>query len=247
MLLAVVAGVFIADPATRASVIGTIAAVLPPVSDLAGAIADEVTKNAAPGSILGVVALLWGASRFAVAFQDAIARVTGGVRRRSLFRSNLDALFAVVLLVLAILGSTLLAGFTTFLDLGRGLPSLAVVDRALGLAFGVLPVVVAIVAVAAVYRSVPIPGPAWGSVLAPAVVVGLVLSLLLRLFVYVAPRLIGAAALLGTLASVFAALAWLSLSFQALLLGAAWTAEREADRAVKKSTAEGAGGGGGRA
>jgi len=238
VLIAVVAGVFIADPATRASVIGTIAAVLPPVSDLAGAIADEASKNVTSGSILGVIALVWGASRFAVAFQDAIARVTGGVRRRSLLRSNLDALFAVVLLVLALLGSTLVAGFTTFLDLGRGLPSVAVVDRAVGLAFGVLPVIVAILAVAAVYRSVPIPRPGWRSVGVPAVVVGLVLSLLLRVFVYVAPRLIGAAALLGTLASVFAALAWLSLSFQALLLGASWMAEREADRTAEKVAAE---------
>ena len=56
------------------------------------------------------------------------------------------------------------------------------------------------------------------------------LTILLRVFVFVAPRLIGAAALLGTLASVFAALAWLSLSFQALLLGAAWTAQRQAAR-----------------
>ena len=46
------------------------------------------------------------------------------------------------------------------------------------------------------------------------------------LFAFLAPRLIGAAALLGTLATVFAALAWLALSFQALLLGAAWVRDR---------------------
>jgi len=45
-------------------------------------------------------------------------------------------------------------------------------------------------------------------------------------FIYVAPRLIGAAAFLGTLATVFAALAWLGLSFQAILFGAAWIRER---------------------
>ena len=33
--------------------------------------------------------------------------------------------------------------------------------------------------------------------------------------------------LLGTIAAVFAALAWLSLSFQAILLGAAWVGDRE--------------------
>jgi uncharacterized BrkB/YihY/UPF0761 family membrane protein len=45
-------------------------------------------------------------------------------------------------------------------------------------------------------------------------------------FVFVAPRLIGAAAFIGTLATAFAALAWLSLSFQALLFGAAWVRDR---------------------
>jgi uncharacterized BrkB/YihY/UPF0761 family membrane protein len=237
VLVAVVAGVFVADPATRASVVGTIASVLPPVADLANAVADEVAKNAAPGSILGVIALLWGASRFAVAFQDAMARVTGGVRRRSLLRSNLDALVAVLVLVAAILGSALLAGVTTFLDLGQRFPSIAVLDRALGVAFGVVPVLIAVVAVAGVYRIVPIPSPAWRSLILPAAVVGLVLTILLRLFVFVAPRLIGAAALLGTLASVFAALAWLALSFQALLLGAAWMADREVARRVEAPTA----------
>jgi uncharacterized BrkB/YihY/UPF0761 family membrane protein len=54
---------------------------------------------------------------------------------------------------------------------------------------------------------------------------------LARVFVFVAPRLIGAAALLGTLATAFAALAWLALSFQAVLLGAAWVRDR-ADRVL---------------
>jgi uncharacterized BrkB/YihY/UPF0761 family membrane protein len=53
--------------------------------------------------------------------------------------------------------------------------------------------------------------------------VGVTIGLLLlaRLFVFLAPRLIGAAAVLGTLATVFAALAWLAVAFQAVLLGAA--------------------------
>ena len=47
-----------------------------------------------------------------------------------------------------------------------------------------------------------------------------------RVFALLAPRLIGSAALLGSLVTAFAALAWLSLSFQALLLGAAWVRDR---------------------
>jgi uncharacterized BrkB/YihY/UPF0761 family membrane protein len=61
----------------------------------------------------------------------------------------------------------------------------------------------------------------------PAILVGIVLTVLVQGFVFLAPRLIGSAALLGTIAVVFAALAWFSLSFQALLIGAAWVRERE--------------------
>ena len=60
----------------------------------------------------------------------------------------------------------------------------------------------------------------------PGVAAGLALTVLARLFVFVAPRLIGAAAFIGTLATAFAALAWLGLSFQALLFGAAWVRDR---------------------
>ena len=46
------------------------------------------------------------------------------------------------------------------------------------------------------------------------------------------PRLVGVAALAGSLASAFIALAWLSFTFQALLYGAAWVRVRDelADR-----------------
>jgi membrane protein len=228
LLVAGVAGVFITDPATRASVVDTVSGVFPPLRELATSVLDEASRESAPVSILGLVTLLWGASRFAVAFQDAIARVTGGTRRRSFLRSNAGAFGAVLLLVLAILASTILAGLSAFLDAGQSIGIVAVLDRGVGLALGILPILAAIVAVAVVYRFVPVFRPGWRSVLVPAVVVGLVLTGLARVFVFISPRLIGAAALLGTLASVFAALAWLSLSFQALLIGAAWMAERNA-------------------
>ena len=61
----------------------------------------------------------------------------------------------------------------------------------------------------------------------PAITVGLVLTVLTRVFVFIAPRLVGAAATIGALATAFAALAWLSLSFQAILLGAAWVRQRD--------------------
>ena len=51
-----------------------------------------------------------------------------------------------------------------------------------------------------------------------------------QLFLFVAPRLIGAALVTGSLATAFIALAWLSFTFQVLLMGAAWVRFRD-DRA----------------
>ena len=77
-----------------------------------------------------------------------------------------------------------------------------------------------------VYRVVPVPVAALGCRARPGHRRRARLTILARVFAFLAPRLIGAAALLGTLATVFAALAWLALSFQALLLGAAWVRDR---------------------
>jgi membrane protein len=228
LLAAGLTGVLLHDSATRTAVVDSIASVLPPLGNIVSVVLGEASLDAAPVSILGFVVLLWGASRFVVAFQEAIGRVMGGDRRRSLLRRNVAALAAVLLVIGAIVLGTIAAGLTAFLDAGQAGGIIAVVDAGLSLVLGVVPVVATFGAVALVYRLVPLPGPRWRSLGLPAVAAGLALTIFARIFVFVAPRLIGAAALLGTLASVFAALAWLSLSFQALLLGAAWTADREA-------------------
>ena len=177
-------------------------------------------------SIVGALILIWGTSRFVVAFQDAIARVMGGDRRRGLILSNLAALGAVVLMIGAIVLSTVVSGVLAFLNAGVDSGVLRVVGDAVSLALGLLPVVAAVGATTLVYRIVPIPSPPWRAVLVPGLAAGLALTILAQLFVFVAPKLIGAAAFIGTLATAFAALAWLSLSFQALLFGAAWVRDR---------------------
>ena len=52
-------------------------------------------------------------------------------------------------------------------------------------------------------------------------------SLLGQLFLFAAPRIVGTAALAGSLATAFIALAWLSFSYQGLLYGAAWVRVRD--------------------
>lgn len=226
LLIAGVVGLVVADPAARQDLIETVVGVLPPMRELIEVVLTEVTRDAAPISIIGAAVLVWGTSRFVVAFQGAIARVMGGDRRRGLLASNLVALGAVVLMIGAILLSSVLSGIVAFLEAGQAIGVIPFFGDALALTLGLLPVVATMAAVILVYRVVPVPAPRWGAVVVPGLTVGLALTILARLFAFLAPRLIGAAALLGTLATVFAALAWLALSFQALLLGAAWVKDR---------------------
>lgn len=226
LLVAGVVGLVVTDPAARAELIETIVGVAPPLRELIEVVLTEAVRDAGPVSILGAIALVWGTSRFIVAFQDAIARVMGGDKARGLLASNLAALGAVVLMIVAIPAMTVLTGLLAFLEAGRDIGVFQFVGAVTSIALGVLPIVVTIVATILVYRVVPVPSPPWRAVIIPGVGVGVALVVLARAFAFLAPRLIGAAALLGTLATVFAALAWLALSFQAILLGAAWVRDR---------------------
>jgi membrane protein len=226
LLLAGIVGLFVADPTERTKFVDVLVGVLPPLRDLVQVVLDEAARDAAPVSILGAVVLVWGTSRFAVAFQDAIARVMGGNQRRGMLASNLGAVGAVVLLIVAIVASTLLSGVLAFMEAGAEAGVLRVFGAAISLALGLLPIVATVGAMILVYRIVPLPAPPWRAVLLPGITAGLALTIVARVFAFVAPRLIGSAALLGTLATAFAALAWLALSFQAILLGAAWVRDQ---------------------
>jgi YihY family inner membrane protein len=229
LLLAGITGLFVADAAERARFIKVLVDVLPPLRDLIQVVIDEAARDAGPVSLIGAVVLLWGTSRFAVAFQDAIARVMGGDRQRGLLAQNLGALAAVALMIGAIVASTLLSGVLAFLEAGVAVGVFQVFGGAISVALGALPVAATVAAMILVYRIVPTPSPPWRAVLLPGVAAGLALTVVARIFAFVAPRLLGSAALLGTLATAFAALAWLALSFQAILIGAAWVRDR-ADR-----------------
>jgi membrane protein len=226
LLLAGIVGLLFADPVERAKAVELVVGVVPPLRELIEAVLAEAARAAAPVSIVGAVILVWGTSRFVVAFEDAIARVMGGDRRRGLLISNLAALGAVVLMIVAIVLGTLLSGALAFIDAGVESGALGVLAGAVSIALGLLPIVVAVAATTLVYRIVPVPSPPWRAVLVPGIAAGLALTILATVFVFVAPRLIGAAAFIGSLATAFAALAWLSLSFQALLFGAAWVRDR---------------------
>jgi uncharacterized BrkB/YihY/UPF0761 family membrane protein len=69
----------------------------------------------------------------------------------------------------------------------------------------------------------PVPAQAWRL---PAIVVGLLLAAFTQLFAFLAPLMLRTAALYGAIVAVFALLAWLSIGFNMLLIGAGWTRVR---------------------
>jgi membrane protein len=228
LLAAGLIGLLVGDPARRADAIAFVAAVLPPLRDLVQAILDEAGRDAGALGVIGAATLAWGASRFVVTFADTVARVMGRSISRGALARNGTAMGVVLLVPLAIVAGAALAGVMSLLGLAERQGVIGVIGEAAGLALGFLPAVATVLIVGLVYRIVPTPPAPWRALGLPALAVGLALTVLLQAFVFLAPRLIGVAALLGTIAAIFAALAWLSLSFQAILLGAAWVGDREA-------------------
>lgn len=226
VLVAGILGLVIADETARTDLVDGIANVLPPLRGVVRLVLDEAAGAAGAISVLGGLALAWGASRFVVAFEDAIGRIFGGRRRRGFVTRNVVALLAVLGLAgVAVLGAVL-AGLSSFLDAAEaaGGPVVGILGDA---ALVLVPAVATIVSIALVYRLVPVPAPRWRAILPPSLAAAVALSVLTQVFIFLAPRLIGAAATIGALATAFAALAWLGLMFQAILLGAAWVRQRD--------------------
>lgn len=227
LLVLGVSGLFVTEEARRVGLVDALARAVPPLRELLRVGLEQVSRGAAPSSIVGIVGLAWGASRFTVALQDAFGRVFAGTPRRGLVRRNMLGLLSVVALVGAVVAALILGSVASFLE-ESVLAGTAFTHRGV---WRILSPVIATAltagAVAVVYRFVPPVRPAWRTVLLPAAGAGAGLALVTDLFVYVAPRLIGTAALFGAFAAIFAALAWLSLGFQIVLLGAAWVRVRD--------------------
>jgi membrane protein len=215
------------DPAIQQQVTDALVAALPPLAELIRDSVDAITDGAALASIVGVVGLIWTVSQLFSSLDTAFARIFADEPERTGLRRTVRGLLVVV--VLGVVGIAVIAGLGV-------LAALDAVSGAQGsLARGVAgllgsPLTLTVIIGAAVimgYRFLPPKPPDWRALLLPAVVVGVVLVVFSQAFTFLVPRLVGAAELAGSLASGFVALTWLSFSFQALLLGAAWVRVRE--------------------
>jgi membrane protein len=215
------------DPAIHEEMSNALAAAFPPLAELIRSSVDAVIEGAALTSLVGVIGLLWTVSQLFSAMDTAFARIFSGVAERDALRRTALGFIAVALLgavIVAIVAALGVLAALGTLTQGPGPRS--------GGAVGLLasPPVLALatsLVVAIGYRKLPPRSPSWRALLLPTAFVGVILVILSQAFSFLAPRLVGLAEIAGPLASGFAALAWLSLSFQAFLLGAAWVRVRD--------------------
>jgi membrane protein len=229
LLVLGLAGWFAAgNPGIQQQVSDALSSAFPPLADLIRGSVDALADGAALTSIIGVVGVIWTVSQLFAAVDVAFARIFFDEPERDVFRRTLRG-FIVVGLIAAIVVSAIAAlGLVAALDTLSGRQgSLA---RGILEAFGSAPVLafVASIVVIVAYRKLPPRPPSWRALVIPAVIVGVILVALGQAFTLLVPWLVGGANLAGSLASGFVTLAWLSFSFQALLLGASWVRVRNA-------------------
>jgi membrane protein len=240
LLVLGVAGWLTNDLSVRASVAEVMSNAFPPLADLIEESLATMSQGAAATSILGILGLVWTVSQLYGALDVAFARIYSIDPERDIVRRTARGLLVVAILVVGIVGLIVVATIGAAID--ALYPADVPVAGALAGILGSVPflIALAVVVVLIVYRTLPPKAPQWRAALAPAVVVGVIVVILSQVFTFLVPRLVGVAALAGSLASAFVALAWLSFTFQALLYGAAWVRVR--DRTERPAGSAGLGG-----
>ena len=221
------AGWIAADPVVRDRVSAALIAAFPPIAALIESSLEAIQNGAALTSILGTIGLIWTVSQLYGALDVAFARIFSDDAERDIVRRTARGLLVVAILTFAIVAFVVLAAVAHLVDAMS--PTEATLARRLVAVLGSVPFLtaVSIVAVSVIYRTLPPKSPAWGAIWLPSFVAGAAIVLLSQISTFLVPRLVGVAALAGSLASAFIALAWLSFSFQTLLIGAAWVRVRD--------------------
>ena len=215
------------NPEAAARLANALTEAFPPLAELIDGAVEAMRQGAALTSLLGVIGVIWTVSQLYGALDVAFARIHAGSPERDVVKRTARGLLVVVLIGLAIVAFVVLVSFAGLID--ALVPGEVPLAR---LAISVVRSIPFLAAVAAVvvlltYHELPPVAPRWRSALVPAIVVGIVIVLLSQVFIALVPMLVGVAALAGSVASAFIALAWLSFTFQALLYGAAWVRVRD--------------------
>jgi membrane protein len=233
-----VAGLIVNDPAVQEQLSEALSNLVPPLADLIDQALTSLASGAALSSFIGVLGLIWTVSQFYVTLDVAFARIFTDQTQRDVIRRTARGFVWVagivgVVVALIVAGALAAAAEALF-------PTTSSALTLFGRIMTAPPVVILITigVVLAVYVILPPRSPSWRIALLPAAVAGLAIYILAQVFLFAAPRIVGAAAFAGALATAFIALAWLSFTYQALLLGAAWVRVR-GDEAEGRSASPG--------
>jgi membrane protein len=226
LLIVSLLGLSLNDPTRLEQVIQALARQFPPLQEFFRQAFDQFRAGAVSFSVLGLVGLVWGSSRFYQSLDEAIARIFRGSRERDPFQRGLRGVLSVGLLIGAVIGAVGLSRLLS--DVLVGLPGTSRVVDIMTSTLGSLTATVAIFTgvVALIYRIVPTDTPSWRAIRRPAVATGMALAVLTGIFALLTPRLIGALHVYAAFVAVFAAMIWLSYLAQVLLIGAAWVHRR---------------------
>jgi membrane protein len=228
LLVLSVVGLLAGDAAVREQLVGSIAAAAPPLESLARLALDQVAVGAVPTGVVAILGLLWGSSRFYGTLDRAFAGIFDDAPRRNEVQRTLRGL-ALSAAVVALPAVALVAGWVAsrLLDVAPAGGAVGAVARAAwAVASPIALVILFVLGTGLVYRVVPAARIPRSARRLPSAVAGLALAAFTQAFTLVAPRLVGAAALYGTFVAIIALLAWLSIGFNVLMLGAAWTRVR---------------------
>jgi membrane protein len=225
VLVAALAGFVLKDPDSQRRFIDAIVTLAPPLNGVIEEIVRGLSAASTPLSVIGLVLAAWGASRLYASLESAIGMMFVATGRRGFVSRTVRRIGSVV--VLSMVVSAALVAVPVLSVAGDLLRSVGPLEgTALTLGIVALALVFAAAAVAALFRWLPPAAVPWAVVRRPAVVVAIALLVITRAFTLFAPRLMGANAVYGTLGAIFLGLAWLDLVFVAILLGAAWVADR---------------------
>ena len=217
-------GYFVPSATDRQQLLGYFTGQLAPLATIAKAGLESVAEHATAFSLAGLAGLAWGASHFYGSLDEAIARIFNQTPARGAFDRIIRGFVSVLLLVGGLLSGIGIAAIQNVATGGISAGSNGDPARtAAAVAFPVITAIVVVAAVGIVFRIVPNTNVPLCVLRLPALVTGLVLTVLTELLVYIAPLLAGALSVFGGVADIFVALAWLHLAFQVMMLGAAWT------------------------
>ena len=228
LLMLSIFGILISDKATQEQIVAVIATAVPPLEDMARTAFQQVSAGAVPAGAIAFVALLWGASRFYAALDYAFSRIFHDARRRNEIERTLRGVLVTGLIVALPLAALLAGSIASWLlDLAPNQEISGIARGLYQLATPVGSFLLFVTGTALVYRFVPGKRVPARAMLRPSILVGIVLAGFAQVFTFIGPRLTHTAAIYGTFVAFFAILAWLSISFNVLLLGASWTRVRE--------------------